>query len=323
MKITVKDVAKHANVSPSSVSRYLNNPNSINAENAFRIKNAIDDLNYTPNPVARSLNSGRSNLIGVIVPSINSYFSLLCRAASDFFYQQGYLVFFCESGENGEKEEYYLQKMLQFSFEGILLSAISTPPKELQRISTLTELVLVDRTVDADVDTVAIDNKQLGGELTRHVISLGYNNILGLFGSSHSKHAQMRLAGAKEVLGEHKDIILTTQMDCYSNDTTYHTIKNSLASLTPPKAIISYGLTVSENTLIALNTLNMRIPDDIFIACWGLNDFKDKYRLALPIVEENPYEMGITASSILLKKIKKQDTGKKAKNYIFPAVLKK
>ena len=81
MKITVKDVAKHANVSPSSVSRYLNNPNSINAENAFRIKNAIDDLNYTPNPVARSLKSGRSNLIGVIVPSINSYFSLLCRAA--------------------------------------------------------------------------------------------------------------------------------------------------------------------------------------------------------------------------------------------------
>lgn len=59
------------------------------------------------------------------------------------------------------------------------------------------------------------------------------------------------------------------------------------------------------------------------MACWGLNDFKDKYRLSLPFVEENPYEMGITASGILLKKIKKQDAGKKAKTYIFPAVLKK
>lgn len=323
MKMTVKDVAKRANVSPSSVSRYLNNPDSINVENAFRIKNAIDELNYIPNPVARSLKSGRSNLIGVIVPSINSYFSLLCRAVSDFFYQQGYLVFICESGENGEKESYYLQQMLQFRFEGILLSAISTTADELKKIASVTDLVLVDRAIDADIDTVAIDNEQVGMELTSHVLSLGHTNILGLFGSSQSKHALQRLAGARKALSEYPETIMSTQMDCYNNNTAYNIIKSSLASAVPPTAIIAYGLTVSENTLIALNTLNLRIPDDIFLACWGLNDFKDKYRLSLPLIEENPYEMGVTASSILFKKIKKQNNGKKARNLIFPAVLKK
>lgn len=323
MNITVKDVARHAGVSPSSVSRFLNNPDSINAENAFRIKKAIDELNYVPNPMARSLKNGRSNLIGVMVPSLNSYFSLLCRAVSDFFYQQGYLVFICESGENGEKESYYLQQMLQLSFEGILLSAISTQPDELKQVASMTKLVIVDRAIDVEIDTVAIDNEQMGRELTDHVLSLGHKNVLGLFGSSHSKHALLRLAGAEQALTGRPEVSMKTQMDCYDSTTTYQTIKDSLSSAAPPTAIISYGLTVSENALIALNTLNIRIPDDIFMACWGLNDFKDKYRLSLPFVEENPYEMGITASGILLKKIKKQDAGKKAKTYIFPAVLKK
>lgn len=323
MNITVKDVAKLANVSPSSVSRYLNNPDSINAENAFRIKRAIDDLNYVPNPMARSLKSGRSNLIGVMVPSLNSYFSLLCRAVSDFFYQQGYLVFICESGENGEKESYYLQQMLQLSFEGILLSAISTQAEELKKVASMTKLVMVDRAIDVDIDTVAIDNEQVGKELTDHVLSLGHTKILGLFGSSQSKHALLRMSGAKQALSMYPEAFMKTQMDCYNNSTTYQTIKDSLDTAMPPTAIISYGLTVSENVLIALNTLNLRMPNDIFVACWGLNDFKDKYRLSLPYIEENPYEMGITASSILLKKIKMPDAGKKVKMYTFPAILKK
>lgn len=323
MNITVKDVARHANVSPSSVSRYLNNPDSINAENAFRIKKAIDDLNYVPNPMARSLKNGRSNLIGVMVPSLNSYFSLLCRAVSDFFYQQGYLVFICESGENGEKESYYLQQMLQLSFEGILLSAISTPAEELKKVASMTKLVIVDRAIDVDIDTVAIDNERTGEELTSHVLSLGHTNILGLFGSSRSKHALQRLSGARQAMSTHPEATLAAQMDCYSNATTFQAIKDSLSAPTPPTAIISYGLTVSENALIVLNTLNLRTPDDIFMACWGLNDFRDKYRLSLPFIEENPYEMGITASSLLLKKVKKQDTSKKARTYIFPATLKK
>ena len=217
MNITVKDVARHAGVSPSSVSRFLNNPDSINAENAFRIKKAIDDLNYVPNPMARSLKNGRANLIGVMVPSLNSYFSLLCRAVSDFFYQQGYLVFICESGENGEKESYYLQQMLQLSFEGILLSAISTQAEELKKVSTMTKLVIVDRAIDVDIDTVAIDNEQTGEELTDYVLSLGYTNILGLFGSSRSKHALERLSGARQSLAKHPQAVMTTQMDCYSS----------------------------------------------------------------------------------------------------------
>lgn len=322
MKTTIIDVAKLAGVSPSSVSRFLNNPGSIHADNAFRIKNAIDELGYIPNPVARSLKSGRSNLIGVIVPSMNTYFSLLCRATSDFFYQQGYLVFFCESGENGEKESYYLQKMLQFCFEGILLSTISTPSDELEKIAAKTDLVLVDRTVDAEIDTIKIDNLNLGELLTSHVLSLGHRNILALFGSSKSRHSQQRLTGALNAAQSCDDAVITPHMDCYDNSLAYHVIKESMEAANPPTAIISYGLTVSENALLALNTLNIHIPDDILFACWGLNDFKDKYRLSIPFVEEDPYQMGITASGILYEKIKKMDKRKKPKIHIFPATLR-
>lgn len=104
MKATIKDVAALANVSPSSVSRYTSNSNSINQKNAFRIKKAIDELQYTPNPFARSLKSGHSNLIGVIIPAMNSYFSQLCRAISDFFYQHDYLVFFVNREKTVKKK---------------------------------------------------------------------------------------------------------------------------------------------------------------------------------------------------------------------------
>lgn len=324
MNITVKDVAKHANVSPSSVSRYLNNPDSINAENAFRIRKAIDELNYVPNPMARSLKNGRSNLIGVIVPSLNSYFSLLCRAISDFFYQQGYLVFICEAGAMGEKESYYLQQMLQLSFEGILLAARSTPPEELEKIASMTKLVLVHQSVSAEIDTVTLDNKNLGEELTSHVLSLGYTNILGLFAASHGNHSLSRLEGARKAMARYPEASLTVKMDCQgSYSVSYQVIRDSLASAAPPDAIIAYGFSVSENALTALNALNLRTPGDIFMGCWGLNDFKDKYHIPIPFIEEDLYEMGITASSLLLKKIKKQDNAKKARTHIFPAVLRK
>lgn len=318
MPATVKDVAELANVSPSSVSRYLNNPNSIKAKNAFRIKNAIDELNFIPNPVARSLKSGHSNLIGVVVPSMNSYFSQVCRAVSDFFYQHDYLVFFCESGEGGEKENYYLQEMLRLRFEGILLSAISSSSEDIKRIAKTSELVLVDRTVDADIDTIAEDNELWGEKLTEHILSSGHKKILGLFGSDKSRHAIQRLEGARKAADCHPDAELITQMNCYDHDYVYQVTQDALNMPEPPTAIITYGLTVTENTVIVLNHLNLRVPDDIFLACWALNDFRYRYRLEVPIIEENPYEMGITASDLLLKKIKNPGKKSRAKTHIFP-----
>lgn len=315
MSVTIKNVAKLAEVSPSSVSRFINQPDCLSAKKAFRIKQAIETLDYTPNPVARSLKVGNSNLIGVIVPSINSYFSPMCRAISDFFYQQGYPVFFCESGENGEKESYYLQEMLDLRFAGILLSAITSTPEQLINISKTTHLTLVDRIVNAPVDMVFIDNERLGQDITEFMLKKGHNHILGLFGSGKSRHSMQRLAGAQKAAAAFCGATLDVQMDCYDVDMTFESIERALAASNPPTALISYGLTVTENCLNAFSNLKVSIPQDIDFACWALKDFESKYRYRVPTIKEDPYEMGITACDLLLKRMKQNN--KKTKTHIF------
>lgn len=318
-KVSLKDVAKYADVSPSTVSRYMNNPTSVNNLKGFRINKAIEELQYVPNPIARSLKVGHTNMIGVIIPAMNSYFSKLCLAISDFFYKHGYLVFFCQSGENGEKEQYYLEQMSNMGFAGILLAAITTQPETILNLSSTTEIVLFDRTIKADIDSISEDNEKLGADITEYVTSLGYKNILGLFGSSKSLHAISRLNGAQSVIDKRSDINFVSHMDCYDIDELYSAIKGRKDNM--PDAIIAYGFIVTENVISVLNSLDIKINDDVFLACWALPDFRTKYRFKVPYIEENPYDIGLAASDMLIKRIENKNKNAKHKSVIYSAKL--
>lgn len=307
MKPTVKDVARLAGVSSSSVSRYLNNTAKISPLAAFKIKKAIQELNYIPNPIARSLKSGQSNIIGVILPSLNSYFSQLCNGISDFFYDYGYLVFFCESGENGEKEEFYINQMEQLKFAGIFLAAISSSPDRINELSKTTHTILFDRVKDAEVTMFLEDNYQLSKNLTEYAIKKGHKNILSLFGSSKSQHAIDRNAGTLSLMKKYDDIKITPIMDCYDREVTYSTIKKFFSKKEPPTAILAYGVKVTENVIATFNSLNINLFD-IYFSCWALNNFEQQYGYNIPRIEENPYEMGLISSNELLNNI---NAGKK------------
>lgn len=121
-KVTIKDAAKASGVSGSSVSRYINNPGSINPIPAMNVAKAIRELGYIPNTYAQSLKKGHGNTIGVLVPGLGPFFSSVCTAFSDFFYQHHYLLFICNTGDEPEKERYYVNALLGQRVAGLLIA---------------------------------------------------------------------------------------------------------------------------------------------------------------------------------------------------------
>ena len=110
-KATIREVAALAGVSISSVSRYLKDPKSIQPLAAYNIKNAIRELQYEPNMFAQNLKRGKSNIVGLVVPHTEYFFSRVCRGVSDYFFERKYVTFICESDNDGAKEKFYVQEI--------------------------------------------------------------------------------------------------------------------------------------------------------------------------------------------------------------------
>src|ERR1700716_4354802 len=157
----IQDVAKHAGVSISTVSRVLNGRGRVNAEVVANVQAAIQILHYTPNRAARSLRTQQSRIIGLLISDIqNPFFTTLIRGIEDVAQQNGYSLILCNSDENERKERQYIEILCAEHVAG----AIIVPTHENQRSIQIFNdqhipVVAVDRKVQ-NVDTVVVDNKR-------------------------------------------------------------------------------------------------------------------------------------------------------------------
>jgi len=161
MPTKIKDVALLAGVSSATVSRVISNKPYIGEEVRQRVLSAMEELNYQPNRVARSLRVQRTNIIGLIISDIqNPFFTALVRAVEDVALKQQHAIFLCNTDENIEKEKLYIDLMLAENVAGIIISPSQErddPCKKL--IAAHVPVVVIDRKMsDVEVDTVVVDN---------------------------------------------------------------------------------------------------------------------------------------------------------------------
>ena len=181
---SIKDVAKAAGVSTATVSRVLANNAPVRSETRKRVMKAIDDLDYRPNLIARSLRSQKSAKIGLVVSDIrNPFFTAIGRAVEDAAYEQGYSVLMCNTDENPEKEKMYLNILYDESVAGIIFSPTQQISESTEKFHSRTPFVIIDRTVTTDAaDMVLLDNVGAAYELASHLIANGYRRIAGRCG---------------------------------------------------------------------------------------------------------------------------------------------
>ncbi|MFM8424366.1 MAG: LacI family DNA-binding transcriptional regulator, partial [Chloroflexota bacterium] len=147
---SIKDVAKAAGVSTATVSRVLANNAPIKPETRDRVLKAVADLNYRPNLIARSLRAQKSAKIGLVVSDIrNPFFTAIGRAVEDAAYEQGYSVLMCNTDENPEKEELYLNLLYDENVAGVIFSPTHQFNINSQTYNQKMPFVIIDRAVDS------------------------------------------------------------------------------------------------------------------------------------------------------------------------------
>lgn len=172
MKPKIEDVAKLAGVSPTTVSRVLNNRGYISSETREKVQNAMNELNYFPNDVARSLYNKRSNLIGLILPTTsNPFFGELTFHLENICASLGYKVLLCNSLNQIDKEEKYLEMLLRNQVDGIIVGTHNRGILDYHKQGLA--VVAIDRYLSETIPIVSSDNYEGGKTATELLISNG------------------------------------------------------------------------------------------------------------------------------------------------------
>ena len=200
---TIRDVARLAGVSPATVSRVLNNNPEVNGAYRERVKDAIAQLDYRPNGLARNLRRRATMVIGVIISDIaNPFFTAMVRAVEDVAQAAGYSAVLANADEDVAKEVRYLEVAAAERMAGVVLSPASS---KSTRIDLLAEcgipVVTVDRRLQtADVDSVVVTNRRAARQATEHLLAEGCRRIAFIAGPTETSTAADRLTGYRQAL---------------------------------------------------------------------------------------------------------------------------
>lgn len=186
MKPGIKDVAKVAGVSPTTVSRVLNDRGYISEETRKKVYRAMKTIDYTPNEIARALLNNRTYLVGVIVPSISSPFhGQVVQYVEQFLAKDNYKTLLCNSKNRSDTEKEYVSMLRRNQVDGIIVGTHNENLKEYEEAKL--PIVAIDRYIAKDVATVSCDNYIAGKIATERLIAKGCRHILCIRGNSRLK----------------------------------------------------------------------------------------------------------------------------------------
>jgi LacI family transcriptional regulator len=214
---TIKDVAKKANVSVATVSRVINNTGYVNHETRKIVEVAIEELGYVPNELARSLFRKRSNIIGLIVPHISTYFfAELIESLEESIMQHGYKLMIFNSKDDIEIEKKYINVFSQYNIDGLILVANTQSAKSYMNLKI--PMITIDHIIDNSIPSITCDNVQ-GGELAaRKLIQSGAKKILHFRGPSVLITVVDRARGFYQVMDEHNIDVSSFDLDFRTPD---------------------------------------------------------------------------------------------------------
>src|SRR5438874_11903472 len=204
VRVTIRDVAERAGVSPMTVSRVINESPRVHDGTRRRVEAAIAELGYVPNRLARGLIRRKTGALGVIVPDVaNPFFTLVVRGAEEVAWRAGYHVILCNTQADLERERGYLEDMLAFQVEGLLIAPVGDRSSQHLRLLRQHNVpfVLVDRTVAGfEADLVQGDSVAGARRLVEHLIGLGHSRIAMITEAAEVSTARDRLQGYREAL---------------------------------------------------------------------------------------------------------------------------
>ncbi len=277
---TLKDVAREAGLTVSTVSRVLNNRGYISEDARKRVEEAIKKLNYHPNEAARSLQNKRSNTIGVIVPNIrHPYFAMMINAIEFQAYELGYKILLCNTRSIEAREKEFLEVCNTNRVAGIILLSGTIAVEDLR--GTDLPVITLERYLDSGTASVECDNRAGGEMAARHLIDAGCRHlaIYGTTRNSFAMPADLRSDGFKAVCADRGipcEEVFTDLVDFEKLD-YYEGMKSFLADHPDVDGMLACSDVIAMQCIQACHTLNIDIPgrlkliafDDTMLPLWS------------------------------------------------------
>jgi LacI family transcriptional regulator len=312
-EITIYDIAKHLNISATTVSRGLKNHPTINKNTRKKIADAAKELGYRSNTFASSLRSKRTHTIGVIVPRLNSNFmSSVLAGMEDAATREHYNLIITQSLEKGEKEKANAHTMFNKRVDGLLISlAYDTESiHHLQPFFTKgIPVVFFDRTYPHKESTsIHIDNFKAAYAVTKHLLEQGCKRIMHLGGNMLRDVYSERLRGYKKALQDHnisfdeKLLYISNLNEQAGTEAAEYILK--MKPVKRPDAVFGANDTVAVYCMIRLKAAGINIPEDVAFAGFNNDPISKVIEPNLTTVNYSGYQVGEVAVMSLINHLK-------------------
>lgn len=305
--ISSKDVAKKAGVSQPTVSRVLNNPESVKPEKRNKVLLAMEELGYYPNLIARSLVTNSTKTIALISGTLkNGFFVETTDSIIQIAKEKGYKTIVYFEDENGEGISSYWDSIMGQKVDGILLSLITLDDPNLKRIeNSRIPCVFFNRRPRNESNFVVLDNIKAASLLTQHLLDLGHQRIAYISGKTDVSTFNERKLGFEATL-QKANIKLIPELIHYintSNKEIEGVIHTLLRMSVPPTVIICATDALALICMDLIMSMGLRIPEDINIA--GIDDthMASHQAVQLTTVGHHKMEMGEIAALNLIEMI--------------------
>ncbi|MFD1362058.1 LacI family DNA-binding transcriptional regulator [Lentibacillus salinarum] len=305
---TIRDVAKRADVSTATVSRVINQNGYVNEDTKKRVKEAIDQLNYVPNEVARNLFTGRSEMIALFVPDItNPFFPELARAVEDIANRYHYTFVLCNTDNDIDKQIDYLNALQQKSVDGFILVSSSLTEEYLQQIRV--PVVALDRMISNCISSVTVNNRLGGRQAVEHLKAIGCQRIAHIAGPEHTNNAVERMRGYLDGV-KHEAWFNSSYVvsGAYHFDEAREAAIKLLTDYPEIDGIFAGNDLMGAGVLNAAASLGKNIPDELAVVGFDGVAMAETVTPTLTTVAQPIYDIGAKAADMLIKQIETHDS---------------
>ena len=320
MAKTLKEIADELKVSPSTISRVVNKKSYVNEETRKRVLEALKSNNYMPNLLARSLKIQLTKTIGIVIPDVcERFFGQIIKGVDEIVSKEGYSIILVDTNESKEKEEQYLDLLLQQRIAGLVIATVDTSgTKVLDFLDNNIPVVFIDNlpNIERQYNAVLIDNILASRYAVSHLISKGHKDIGIIIGSPNETTGYDRLLGYRLAMSD-AGIQVNENLIMYGNykeDSGYQCMERLIANIkeNPLSAVIVTSEMMSYGAVKAVKNNNMKFPDDIAFIGFDIHDKTGLVHPKLSTIRQPEQQIGRLTAETLLKYLK--ENGEQRKN---------
>jgi LacI family transcriptional regulator, galactose operon repressor len=301
-RVRLRDVAAAANTSAKTASRVINGDPRVAEETRARVEQAVRDLGYQPDPLARSLRKGTDDTIGVVIDSVaDPFFASVTGEIERLALKRGITVIIASTNRAPDRERSVLEGLAQRRVAGLIVAPVSADHTYVRTLPC--PVVFVDRRArNVTADAVVVDDREAAATAVRHLITHGHRRIAFIGDGPDLDTARLRLAGYRDALAE-AGIDEETVLECRPDDTVGHAAAHTtrlLADPGPPTAIFSGNTRCSLGIVPVLHRRNRL---DVALVAFGDFPMADSVTPAVTVIDHPSDVIGRLAAEQLMRRL--------------------